>query len=259
MQCSEASARRLRLLNAALPWASMIGLVVFIETGMGNVKRRSRQRVGRGLALAVLLGAFQLGCGGGGDDAGDTTPPAPLTGDAIVEIRLVDGGHHSTPPAAPAGFRLLDIDLNEGTGGNYIWLYYRTGRADGADGQPVSRIYTVDEFDGETLQQGVQLPVNLNANEYGGSNDQRLWLAVVKADRPVARCVVVENRTKSKRVYGPPEAAGKYRIEWVRELSPDQWGSPYSDLPFDTQDLNEGESFPPYFISDYIHIGTCKD
>ncbi|MBI5717030.1 MAG: hypothetical protein HZC37_05000 [Burkholderiales bacterium] len=187
------------------------------------------------------------------------TPPANITGDAVLEIQIVDGGRNSTPPAPPAGFRLLDIDLNEGTGGNYIWLYYRTGKADGSEGQPVSRIYTVDEHDNETPQGGVKLPVNLNENAYEGGVPKLLWLYMVKGNWPVARCVVVDNRTKGKRVYGPPEAASKYQIEWVRELLPDQWGPPYSDLPSDVQDLNEGESFPPFLISDYIYIGYCKD
>lgn len=208
-----------------------------------------------GLALALVSGLLQGSCGGGGDDG--TVPPDNLTGDAILEIQLVDGGRNSTPPAAPAGFRLLNIDLNEGSGGNYIWLYYKTGKADGSQGQPVSRIYTVDEHDGEAPQGGTKLPVNLNEGSpfVGGVP---LWLYVVKADRPVARCVVVDNRTKGKRLYGPPEAAGKYSIEWVRQLVPDGFGPPYSDLPPDTQDLNEGESYL-FVLSDYIYIGYCKD
>lgn len=86
-----------------------------------------------------------------------------------------------------------------------------------------------------------------------------LWLHVVKASRPVARCVVVDNRTKGKRVYGPPEAAGKYPIEWVQELAPDSLNPPYPDLPRDAQDLNEGEFIPFFFLSDYIYIGYCRD
>ena len=181
----------------------------------------------------------------------------------MLEIQLVDGGGNSTPPAPPAGFRLLDIDLNEGSGGSYVWLYYRTGKADGSEGQPVSRIYTVDEHDGEAPQGGVKLPVDLNAGSHivGGVP---LWLYVVQAERPVARCIVVDNRgigsnSTGKRVYAPPEAAGKYQIEWVRELNPDNLSQPFADLPFDAQDLNEGESFLPFFVSDYIYIGYCRD
>lgn len=217
--------------------------------------RRPRPWRFRGLALALAFGLLQGACGGGGD-AGNDTPAVPLTGDAILELQLVDGGANSTPPAASAGFRLLDIDLNQGTGGNYVWLYYRTGKADGSEGPPVSLIYTVDQHDGEAPQGGVKLPVDLNAGSpfVGG---RPLWLYVVKLNGAAARCVVVDNRTKGKRVYGPPEAAGKYQIEWVRQMSPDL-SPPYADLPRDAQDLNEGESYL-FVISDYIYIGYCKD
>ncbi len=228
---------------------------------MGSAMRPTGLRPFRGLAAAILVSVLQGGCGGGGGDGNDVMPPPDLTGDAVLEIQLVDGGRTSTPPPPPAGFRLLNIDLNEGSGGNYIWLYYRTGKADGSEGQPISRIYTVDEHDGETAQDGVKLPVDLNAGSrfVGGVP---LWLYVVKADRPVARCIVVDNRSSGstgKRVYAPPEAAGKYPIEWVRELKPDSLSQPFDDLPFDAQDLNEDESFLPFFVSDYIYIGYCRD
>jgi hypothetical protein len=49
---------------------------------------------------------------------------------------------------------LLPIDLNDGTGGHYIWLYYRMGRADGLEGTPIGEVYTVNEVDGETPLKG---------------------------------------------------------------------------------------------------------
>ena len=164
-----------------------------------------------------------------------------------------------TPPDPPAGYTLLDIDLNEGTGGNYIWLYYKVGKADGSEEEPISKIYTVDEYDGETPHGGTKLPVNLNENAYGGSTHEPLWLYYLKSNWPVAPCVVVDNKTKGVRKYGPSEAEGKYQIIWVEELLPDNWKTPYPDLPSNAQDLNEGESLPPLFISDYIYIGYCKD
>jgi len=42
---------------------------------------------------------------------------------------------------------------------------------------------------------------------------------------------VVDNRTKGKRAYGPPEAEGKYQVVWVEELLPDTLKAPYPDLP----------------------------
>ncbi|MGC9324177.1 MAG: hypothetical protein ACP5G0_05430 [Desulfomonilia bacterium] len=210
------------------------------------------------MALSFCL--LQISCGGdsgGGNE--DESPPPDITGDAILDLYLVDGGHTSTPPAPLAGYTLLDIDLNEGTGGNYIWLYYKMGEADGSEGVPVSKIYTVDEYDGETSQGGTKLPVNLNENEYTTGGHEPLWLYYTRSSWPVARCIVVYNATNGVKKYGPPEAEGKYEIVWVEELSPDEWKTPYADIPPDAQDLNEGESIPLYFISDYIYIGYGKD
>ena len=211
--------------------------------------------------LAFIFCLIQFGCGGGGGGDGESTPspPANITGDAILELQVVDGGPvegGGTPPAPPAGYTLLDIDLNGGSGGHYIWLYYKVGKADGSEGEPISKIYTVDEYDGETPQGGTKLPVNLN--EGGPSSHEPLWLYYVKSTWPVARCVVVDNRTKGKRVYAPPESEGKYQVVWVEELLPDKYGSPYNDLPTNAQDLNEGES-SLFYMSDYIYIGYCKD
>ena len=214
------------------------------------------------LSFAFIL--TTCGCGGGSDDDGSSpSPPPNITGDAILELEVVDGGPvggGGTPPDPPAGYTLLDIDLNGGTGGNYIWLYYKVGKADGSEGQPISKIYTVDEYDGETPQGGTKLPVNLN--EGGPSPHEPLWLYYLKASWPVARCVVVDRRsadgTNHQRKYGPPEAEGKYQIVWVEELLPDNLNPPYSEFPSNAQDLNEGESFL-LAISDYIYIGYCKD
>jgi hypothetical protein len=219
------------------------------------------------LACALMLTT----CGGGGDDGGTSPNPPPenITGNAILDIQVVDGGPvggGGVPPPAPDGYTLLNVDLNSGTGGNYIWLYYKVGKADGSEGQPVSRIYTVDEYDKETPQDGTKLPVNLN--EGGPSSHEPLWLYYVKSDWPVARCIVVDSRksdgTDHVRVYAPPEAAGQYQVVWVQELSPDTLKSPYTSegIPADAQDLNEGESFflPPFIlVSDYIYIGYCRD
>jgi len=209
------------------------------------------------LFLALVIGLLQIGCGGANDD-GSTPRPDVITGNAILDLQVVDGGYNGTAPAPPpgSGLTLLDIDLNGGSGGHYIWLYYKVGKADGSEGEPISKIYTVDEYDGETPQGGTKLPVNLN--EGGPSSHEPLWLYYVKSSWPVARCVVVDNRTKGIRVYAPPEAEGKYQVVWVEELLPDKYGSPYNDLPINAQDLNEGES-SLFYMSDYIYIGYCKD
>jgi hypothetical protein len=206
------------------------------------------------LSILVLLS----GCRSGSSD--DNTQPENITGDAILDVQLMDGGHDGTPPAPPAGYTLLDIDLNEGTGGNYIWLCYKMGKADGSDGEPVGKIYTVDEYDHEQPRGGTKLPVDLNNNDYATGGHGPLWLYFTRSSWPVARCIVVYNATEGIMKYAPPEAEGKYDIVWVQELLPDTLDAPVEDLPPHAQDLNEGQSFPYLgYYSDYIYIGYGKD
>jgi hypothetical protein len=219
--------------------------------------------------LAFFFCLLQIGCGGDGDDSGNGTPrPASITGNAILDLQLADSG--TPPPPAPAGYTLLNVDLNSGTGGDYIWLYYKVGKADGSEGQPISKIYTVDEAPADSLcgggvetpQGGTQLPVNLNAGSPKGRAP--LWLYYTKSDWPVARCIVVDSRkadgSNHVRMYAPPEAEGQYQVVWVEQLTPGTCTSPYTSegIPPHAQDLNEGES-SLFYVSDYIYIGYCKD
>jgi len=234
-----------------------------------------RDRIG--YLFSLLACAFMLTtCGGDGDGGGTspTPPPDNITGNAILDIQVVDGGPvggGGVPPPAPAGYTLLNVDLNNGTGGNYIWLYYKVGKADGSEGQPISKIYTVDEdpTDGlcgggvETPQEGTKLSVNLNQGSPKGRAP--LWLYYMKSDWPVARCIVVDAReadgSNHVRMYAPPEAAGQYQVVWVEALKPGSCKSPYTSegIPANAQDLNEGEAPFPFVLSDYIYIGYCKD
>jgi hypothetical protein len=187
-------------------------------------------------------------------------------GRAVVDVYVQDGGplgSGGVPPAARPGYELLPIDLNESTGGNYIWLYYRTANAFGTSGVPLREIYTVDVYDGETpikggLHAGYPGTVNLNA---GSPFDHSpLWLNKVQGIGSVIRCVVVANEDEGQTEYGPPEAEGLYDVVWVEELIPDSHTTPYGPYPPYAQDLNEGESIPiPPIFSDYIYIGYCID
>jgi len=209
----------------------------------------------------ISVALFLPACGGGGgDDDEKSLPPPNLTGSAITGIQIVDGGFDGTPPPAAPGYTVLDIDLNEGTGDHYIWLYYKVGPADGSEGTPIGEIYTVDEFDRETPSKGgTKIPVNLN--EGPSIQHDPLWLYYINSSWPVARCVVVANETEKITKFGPPEAEGKYPVVWVKELLPDQWKTPSEfPQPPDAQDLNEGQSFPLLLlISDWIFIGYCVD
>jgi len=180
---------------------------------------------------------------------------------AVLDVYLRDGGAPlfggSEPPSPNPGYEVLPIDLNGGTGGDYIWLYYRLGRADGLDGTPLGEIYTVDEYGRESpYKGGTKLPVNLNEGGNGGHDP--LWLYKVKATDTIARCVVVANDSRGVTMYGPLQAEGQYDVVWVEEIIPNSLKAlpPY---PPDAQDLNEGESNLFYPLTDFIYIGFCAD
>lgn len=127
-------------------------------------------------------------------------------GHAFLDVYLVDGGWDGTPPPPAAGYVLLPYDLNHGSGGHYIWLYYRMGRANGADGTPIGAIYTVNQGDGERpVYGGTGLPVNLNAGPIVG---HELWLYTVPATSTVMRCIAVANPTDGGTLYAPPRNGG---------------------------------------------------
>jgi hypothetical protein len=174
-------------------------------------------------------------------------------GHAFLDIYLSDGGWNGTPSPPAAGYVLLPYDLNHGSGGHYIWLYYKMGRANGADGTPIGAIYTVNQGDGERpVHGGTGLPVNLNAGPIVG---HELWLYTLPATRTVMRCIALANPTDGSGLHAPPETAGVYPIHWVEELIPDSLKTPFPSYPPDVQDLNEGEGA----WTDYLYIGYGAD
>jgi hypothetical protein len=234
----------------------------------------------RTILLTAFLALLAAGCSGGGDgpefwnndyEPPSDTMPAPNTaGDAILDIQLIArpvqlGGASPDPNAIP-GYTLLGADLNEGSGGDYVWLYYQTGPADGSEGRPLGEIYTVDETDGETVKdvEDIKLPVNLNSGTPVEGN--RIFLACCDADWPVVRGIVFANVDDMGEtisiVDAPPGISSRYPVIWATERIEGSWDGviPNAPWPSDAQDLNEGTSwlFPP-ILSDYNYIGYCVD
>ena len=233
----------------------------------------------RFLWLIAFVALLAAGCSGGGDgpefwnneqdDPSDPIPPPNTAGEAILDIQLVVhpvplGGASPDPNAIP-GFTLLGADLNEGSGGDYVWLYYKTGKADGSEGRPLGEIYTVDATDGETLKdvEDTLIPGNLNSGTPVEGN--RIHLACRHTSWPVVRGIVFANVDDTgdtvSIVDAPPGIASRYPVIWATERIRGNWAvGPEGPWPNDAQDLNEGTSwlFPP-ILSDYNYIGYCVD
>ncbi|MBN1441947.1 MAG: hypothetical protein JXA90_04515 [Planctomycetes bacterium] len=218
------------------------------------------------LSLVVGLGLLVHGCDG---DDGPSLPPPNLAGTAILDLKLLEAPadllNLTAPPAdAYPGYTPVYMDLNEGTGGNYVWLYYKLGPADGSEGTPLGEIYTVDETDGEKpkSKDDTVLPNNLNSGSVVEGN--RIFLAFKSSDWPVVRGIAVANIDSSDNStmiqYAPPNVEGKYPVVWVQERKNDGWSTsmpgPWEPSP---QDLNEGTSFALFYVTDYNYIGYCVD
>jgi hypothetical protein len=49
--------------------------------------------------LISVFCLLQIGCGGSDGDDGSTPRPAVITGNAILDLQVVDGGWNGTPPS----------------------------------------------------------------------------------------------------------------------------------------------------------------
>jgi hypothetical protein len=171
----------------------------------------------------------------------------PEVGTALVGLRVeyTSGGN---PPVIVDGHRRLPVDLNEGSGGGYVWVYYRLGADDGSDGTPIGRIYTVDTSNGESNTPGGPCAVNLSGTcidlnkSVGGDFIYLHYLT--DASNPIRAIVVKSGSTYH---WGPAEAANLYDpnvdVEWCTHMG----------NPLVLQDLNEGAG------GEFIYIGAVPD
>ena len=95
-------------------------------------------------------------------------PAAGQAQDAISELAVIYGGSSSIPP--PAGYTKIPTDLNQGAGGDYIYLCYKRGV-----GAPVTGIAV-------TLGQSTSPPgpiawtrINVDLNRNAGGDYVYLW------------------------------------------------------------------------------------
>jgi hypothetical protein len=171
----------------------------------------------------------------------------PEIGTALTGLR-VEYTSGSNPPVIVDGHRRLPVDLNQGSGGGFIWVYYKLGADDGSDGTPIGHIYTVDTSNGESNTPGGPCAVDYagycrDLNQSVGGDYIYLHY-LLDASNPI-RAIVV----KADGVYhwAPAEAANQYNpdldVEWCTHMG----------NPLVLQDLNEGAG------GAYIYIGAVKD
>jgi hypothetical protein len=94
-------------------------------------------------------------------------PVTAFAQDCITELRVIRGGSSGIP--APAGFTRIGVDLNQGAGGDYIYLCTRRGV-----GAPITGLaVTVDG--GAPPVGAVYTRINVDLNDGAGGKFIWLW------------------------------------------------------------------------------------
>lgn len=121
--------------------------------------------------------------------AGLLSPPTATAQENISEITVIYGGHSGIQP--PAGYTKVNIDLNQGAGGDFIYFCYKKGVGAPITGlaitlnnglPPADAVYTL-------------VPVDLNRNAGGDF----VWLWYTKDPA----CSTVHN-INVQTAWGPP-------------------------------------------------------
>ena len=123
-------------------------------------------------------------------------PIAALAQDCITELAVVHGGS-GTP--APAGFTRINVDLNQGAGGDYVYLCYKRGV-----GAPITGL-AVTLGNGAPPAGAVQTRINVDLNVGAGGDYVWLWYTRDPA------CATVRDLHVQANTAAPP--AGFTRID----------------------------------------------
>jgi len=171
----------------------------------------------------------------------------PEVGTALTGLR-VEYTSGSNPPAVVDGHRRLPVDLNQGSGGGYVWIYYELGADDGSDGTPIGRIYTIDTSNGESNTPGGPCAVDhagtcIDLNKSVGGD--YIYLHYLRdASNPIRAIVVKSNNTY---YWGPAEAVNLYDpdldVAWCTHMG----------NPLVLQDLNEGAGGADIYVGAVTH------
>jgi len=92
----------------------------------------------------------------------------------LVDIRFVSGNHQDIP--APPGYTKIDVDLNKGAGGDFIYLCYKTAPYDAAEAIESVAIISGDDPDIPAPYGYIKIPQDLNA----GAKGKYIYLCYMK-------------------------------------------------------------------------------
>jgi MAC/Perforin domain len=140
------------------------------------------------------------------------TTPAPRK--SIIDVRVQNSGSDNlanTFVSAGLTFTKLPIDLNAGSGGDFIYVYYTIGLDDGSSGLvPINDLYTIDASDGEGSRGSGDF-INVDLNRRAGGDD--IFLAFNRGFGPtIIRGIRVHNSSKNQNVYSAGTSANN---SWI--------------------------------------------
>jgi MAC/Perforin domain len=134
----------------------------------------------------------------------DPTDPTPTSHACIVDIKLYDLTYgYSGPNPTADGFVLLPQDLNEGAGGNFIYVLVKYGLDTDTSPAPVTNIYVRNASYGDPVIPGFIQPTGFcDLNHNAGGDDIFLYFA--RGGTQVIRSVATKNTSDSRYYYSKP-------------------------------------------------------
>ena len=100
------------------------------------------------------------------------TPASALAQDCVTEITVIYGGSSGIQP--PAGYTKINVDLNQGAGGDYIYVCYKKGV-----GAPITGL-AVTVNDGLPPTDAAYTRINVDLNRNCGGDTAFIWLWYTK-------------------------------------------------------------------------------
>ena len=134
----------------------------------------------------------------------DPTDPTPTPHSCIVDIKLYDlGSAYSGSNPTADGYILLPQDLNEGAGGNFIYVLVKYGMDTDTNPAPVTNLYVRNASYGDPVIPGYIQPTGFcDLNHNAGGDDIFLYFA--RGGAQVIRSMATKNTSDNRYYYSKP-------------------------------------------------------